>query len=679
LEPPDLSTAFDRLVVEGPRHGPVLLDRLPPPDVTGSVTVRVPRKCELLVVTEATRGLTQSLYSQDDREMRRPAHRLEDVAAGTVQIPAGEWVLALSQKGSAPDLHLLSAAPGGKRAVTHRPRAGWSLVASCHEAQTGRPLPGAWVRLRDPESPKEQPFTASVKTNEKGLAVFSGVSHPFGAVRVESVGFVSGEAGGITAAAGTLAVRSVDVVKYGGLALSVVIDDAPAAGARCRLLEPAREKKRDLTLAAVWEGVTGSDGRAVGGKIPPGRFLLRVFPRPGLSTLHEETVSIQSAKTEDVEIRLSSIRLEGNVKRGSEPEPQATIASVPFIGSGPADDEGLSKASSDRDGHYELELWRAGRYYVSVETAGVTADARFIDVPSKGATADFQLNNGRLSGHIVDVNGKGIADAWVSMKWIRSDSTSELRERNYPTYSDPEGRFEFSFSGTGHARLIAGKPGFRRTEPQELDIGPDVDPPEMTFVLDRGDTAAGRVILPPGMPAAGVSVGAFDPVTSQGLDTAVTDADGRFVVRRAPGGATGIVLTGPLCPLGLRQISRDDDEAVLQCAGGFGSIALTLRDDAGKPLSGEAVTLKLGSFIFPPDVLPRHLARLGLSALTDGSGRVDLVALEPGHWDVFLSRGSSRETIVGGLPYGHLMSLDLSSGTTEEEVVSVRIEGKLTP
>jgi hypothetical protein len=73
--------------------------------------------------------------------------------------------------------------------------------------------------------------------------------------------------------------------------------------------------------------------------------------------------------------------------------------------------------------------------------------------------------------------------------------------------------------------------------------------------------------------------------------------------------------------------------------------------------------------VIPAEVLSRHLAQLHLPTASDGSGRLRLVGLAPGAYDLFLSEATSPELVAAGSPGGFLTSATLAPlGTTELKV-----------
>src|SRR6478609_4059002 len=108
--PPELLS----LRVEGPDHGPVSVRRQDlklQPD--GGLVLTVPRKALLQIGASPKERLVLSLYGQDDPAFRVPSFRREVQGGSAIKVPAGDHLVSLAASGLAPDLHLLSARPGG--------------------------------------------------------------------------------------------------------------------------------------------------------------------------------------------------------------------------------------------------------------------------------------------------------------------------------------------------------------------------------------------------------------------------------------------------------------------------------------------------------------------------------------------------------------------------------------
>jgi hypothetical protein len=82
-----------------------------------------------------------------------------------------------------------------------------------------------------------------------------------------------------------------------------------------------------------------------------------------------------------------------------------------------------------------------------------------------------------------------------------------------------------------------------------------------------------------------------------------------------------------------------------------------VRDD-GAPVTGASLHLRADSLVIPRQVLEIHQGLLHLPSRTDGSGRLLLAGLAPGHYDLFLAEGSSPASIRAGALSGYLTSVN---------------------
>jgi hypothetical protein len=73
----------------------------------------------------------------------------------------------------------------------------------------------------------------------------------------------------------------------------------------------------------------------------------------------------------------------------------------------------------------------------------------------------------------------------------------------------------------------------------------------------------------------------------------------------------------------------------------------------------EWVFLRWNGRLLPRQVLLSHLTLLGLPFATGGSGKLTIVGLPPGDYDVFLGSGASEATISHGEKHGFLGSVHL--------------------
>ncbi|MES1210779.1 MAG: hypothetical protein ABUL63_00465, partial [Acidobacteriota bacterium] len=91
-----------------------------------------------------------------------------------------------------------------------------------------------------------------------------------------------------------------------------------------------------------------------------------------------------------------------------------------------------------------------------------------------------------------------------------------------------------------------------------------------------------------------------------------------------------------------------------------------LKDPQGKPQPGRTVLVRTKGTFIPVPVLMEHLGRFGVQAASDVKGRLLLVGLEPGTYDLYLGDATSPEMVALGSPEGFLTSTSLAPFTTIE-------------
>lgn len=104
--------------IEGPDHGPIsVLRQNLKKEPNGELLVAVPRKVLLQIAGSPEDHLSVSLYGQNDPTFRTPSFQGEVRRGSSLKVPAGDHLVSLTAAGRAPDLHLLSAKPGGSEVL----------------------------------------------------------------------------------------------------------------------------------------------------------------------------------------------------------------------------------------------------------------------------------------------------------------------------------------------------------------------------------------------------------------------------------------------------------------------------------------------------------------------------------------------------------------------------------
>jgi hypothetical protein len=664
-QPPD-ALAFDEVSLESPEHGPVTLKFA---ELSASPQVTLPRKAHLRLHTALTKSITISLYGADDRELRRPTYRFE-TNDKELLIPSGKWILALTAKCTAPDLYVADAQPAMTVSATKTAKVGWSLLVRIQDKE-GRPVTGS-AMLSDAESGAQEAQNGNGALSiaiERGVRPINGIAVRTARLDVQAPGFTPYRLGAVTAAPGEFAVRVVELRRGGRLALTVLENGDPSRNARWFLLEPAARPERNLRLKSVAEGTTDKGGRAERPSLAAGSYILRVYP-PGQTNGTDDRVTIEDDGVLERTVELVAISVDGEVRRGDKPIAGSEVRlSRVFSGESP-DDEADTVAKTDQDGHYSTKVYTEGEYRFIVTSEGTPAVHRKYWMPRAGRRVDFELLEGTLRGTVADDAGKAVPDATVAL----TDAANLHRLAR----TDFEGYFEFLFESAGRVSVFADKDGYKRSEPLAVEI-PNTGALEPLLVtLKKFPSIRGRVEQAGGQPAPGVSIATVDQ-NSNPLQGAVSGADGSFELRSAPG-TTLLIFSGPSCPLGWREAlnsgapNEEDsgDPFIVRCALVGAALAVILQNEDHRPIVGEAIRLRHAGRVVPDELLARHQRRFGLEVFSDAFGRLDLVSLEEGSWDLFLARGSSPSTIAAGQQNGYLLSEELRPGTVSELTVTVR-------
>ena len=255
VEPP---APFLILRVEGPDHGPASLRYGDLEAREGRLLARVPRKALLQIEKLPADLLTVSVYDQRAPSFDKPLFSAKSVGPDGIKIPAGDFLVSLSSGRQAPDLHLLSAAPGSVTRVEYRPRRGWSLVLRCRGARDRQPLASSSVSLESVlgyDAPNR--LIEEQKTGEDGLAIFSGLLGRTVDAGVRHSEYLSQKVQGLSAAPGALAFREVVLEEGGRLRVKVLVEGRAQEGVGCKIVDPQAAKDSE-TLYEGRQTVRGS-------------------------------------------------------------------------------------------------------------------------------------------------------------------------------------------------------------------------------------------------------------------------------------------------------------------------------------------------------------------------------------------------------------------------------------
>lgn len=686
---------FDTLRVEGPEHGPTTLRRHSLNELEGESSgvgrLTVPRKARLEVRGLPDDPVTLSLYPVDEPLARRPRFRSEVPKEGMLWIPAGDHLAALSDTGSAPDLHALSASPGGRVRVSYGGEAGWSLALRAVGPAGEEAVPGASVKLAltTGYGEEEQQTIRDARTGPLGFAVFEGLEQHLASATVRHEHFVETEVPGLSAPVGAFDLRHVTLMEGGTIAAEITITGEPADRAVCRIVELAgHDDDGRAVVETVREAQADRSGRCRFERVPAGVRHLRVSPEGrDAAAVVDRKLHVVEGTTSMERLALSPVELRGTVYRGTEAAGAEYRVSVArFLPSGPGGTrESLVEATTDEEGMYQATLWSPGDHYFRVlEPSGTPAASKRTYLGEGEERVDFHLSPHRIEGVVVDQKDRPVEGISVSLEWIPRSaggdgfSTSLAGITRNPTASHtgtetgPSGGFSFPIRGTeGDAYVSASGRGYAASDRKHVPFVDGVPASPVELRVTELDRLQGQLTTASGVPVSRGWVSSYR-VGERGkpihLATARTEGDGSFELSPAEGSVTLVYASGPGCPLDVFEVpvGAGEESLELHCAPAPATVRFRLVDEEAQAVPDQGVILRRDGVVIPEEVVETHLSLLGLPMASDGAGRLVLARLAPGDYELHLSASANESTVAQGLRHGFLTEIHLGPGAVRE-------------
>lgn len=303
------------------------------------------------------------------------------------------------------------------------------------------------------------------------------------------------------------------------LAGRVTFQGKPFAGATVRVIHA-------LTETPVGEVATGDDGAFTFAGLTADAFVVTADAAD--KTALPARVDLRAPKVAAVELALTGCsHVRGIVSDSSgAPIAHAHIA---------REETGWPFADSDALGHYDLcthfgearILFTASGYHGAIATLTVNASTQRDMV---------LLPEAVVAGTVVDVDGKPVADAWIT---IDPRNKGSIQDAPIHGRSASDGTFRLAGVAPGHEQVSAVAPGMA-SRAIGVVVGVGETREGVIVRLDRASRITGRVIERD-RPVAGASIGLrVGSVPVLGL--AVTQADGSFTIDRAPRGELGVIV-----------------------------------------------------------------------------------------------------------------------------------------
>jgi hypothetical protein len=383
----------------------------------------------------------------------------------------------------------------------------------------------------------------------------------------------------------------------------------------------------------------------------------------------DKAVDLVSGDETSIEISLHALHLAGQVFRGSKPAPSyaVTFSDIDQLKPNATRRDAEAEATTDEDGHYSMTIWTQGYYLVLVRSPeGTPGASRRLRLDDDDDHLDFHFEDSGIEGVVVDEKGALLADASINLTW-------NLTSHRLGT-TDAQGAFSFPISEPGTGRVQAAKSGYLAADPVEVVVKPDTPATPLLIRLKKAATITAHLTGAIG-PAVGASVQSYrvDPGgRTTFLGTAVAGPEGAFEVAAAEGAPTRLFVTGSGCPLSIFDLRPGaGEDLTLSCSPVPASLVVTLQDQQNKPLAGRTVLVRREGAFFPESVLIDHLSRFRVPAASDGSGRVYLVGLAPGQYEVYLEDATDPSLVSLGVKQGYLTSADLAPAATVEMAITL--------
>jgi RNA polymerase sigma-70 factor (ECF subfamily) len=295
----------------------------------------------------------------------------------------------------------------------------------------------------------------------------------------------------------------------------VISDGVPYHGAAVQLVH-------DQTEIVLTETKSGADGTFDLGEHAADVFVV-IASAPDRAAL-PVYVDLRTSKAPDVELRLVGCsHVSGAVVDGSG----APIGHARIRRNGvPA-----PVVETDATGHYDL-CTHYGSTTLHYSASGYQSLLVTLDVAATTSRNVVLIPEATVAGKVVTADDSPVAGAWVVI-----DPSDHGNERNAPVtgFSAADGTFRITGVSPGR-NLVAGfAPGMRSTHKQEVVIGAGQVTENIVVRLAPSATIRG-VVVAGGAPVADAGVGIKIGNRDETGVLAVTQADGSFVIDRAPRG-----------------------------------------------------------------------------------------------------------------------------------------------
>jgi RNA polymerase sigma-70 factor (ECF subfamily) len=395
----------------------------------------------------------------------------------------------------------------------------------------------------------------------------------------------------------------------------VTADGAPFRGAKVQLVH-------EQTSVAIAEVTSAADGTFDLGERNPDRYVVAATAQDRIAA--PVTIDMRAPALAELELVLTGCsHVRGTVFDGSgSPIANARVA---------RDHSPTPFAETDVNGHYDL-CTHFGGTVVRFSASGYQQVLSMVDASPVSTRDVVLIPEATVEGKVLMADDTPVEGAWVVI-----DPGFGGPNSNAPitVFTAADGSFRLLGVSPGHNLLSAFAPIRHTVRPQELVVGAGQAITGVVLRLDATATLRG-VVVSDGVPVPGVGVGIRRGNRDELGVAAVTQADGSFVIDRAPRGDLAVYVVDHVVvsPRSVR-VGEEQTPLTIEVRPMSTIRGRVLRN--GTPIAGAQVACPSA---------PMSTDRDGAYRCTGiGDGPIDIYAYLPsGEW------GRASATIVNGAP-----------------------------
>jgi hypothetical protein len=201
-------------------------------------------------------------------------------------------------------------------------------------------------------------------------------------------------------------------------------------------------------------------------------------------------------------------------------------------------------ATTDANGHFDLEVPRAGNHHVSLRREGYAELNTPIQANVPRVTVAMS-KSGRVRGRVVRAEGGAVVPSFQVAVFAKRDGMQQPLLAT-ATIFDAEGEFEVAGIAAGPVEIVASAYGLARSAPVAAEA--TQEPSAITITLPAGGSLTGTVVDgETKSPLASAKVSSEDnlgtgPGAQPSVAVAITDKSGKFTLRGLPLGRRSVVV-----------------------------------------------------------------------------------------------------------------------------------------